>query len=170
MCVESRLAASAKVLSTAQAFVGHRSTFSGLQTRASRPGDKRLAEWSRCSMEYRSAHRRLGRGFHRDAKQRVRPLPLTLSSLRGIRIMGSGHGWSTGNSMAWNSRCSARLVIQKPPTSQNFAVGVTAGDATKTDGLVISPNQQVRPIGLFAAQLHKRVGQALTEQILGIQL
>ncbi len=44
----------------------------------------------------------------------------------GITLMnrlsfGTGHGWSGANYVAWNTR--GRLICQKPPTAQNWAIG-----------------------------------------------
>jgi hypothetical protein len=38
--------------------------------------------------------------------------------------MGSGHGWAAAHSVAWNCNTgTSAIVIQKPPTAQNYAIG-----------------------------------------------
>jgi len=45
---------------------------------------------------------------------------------------GTGHGWSSAHSVAWNYATGAGVgVIQRPPTAQNYAIGcsgVVTGD------------------------------------------
>ncbi|NRA11659.1 MAG: hypothetical protein HRT57_06875, partial [Crocinitomicaceae bacterium] len=41
---------------------------------------------------------------------------------------GTGHGWSSANSVVWNSDVTrpgsdGKIVVQRPPTAQNFAIG-----------------------------------------------
>lgn len=42
-------------------------------------------------------------------------------ALQDRQWMGSGHGWSGANYVAWN--CRGTLICQQPPTAQNFAIG-----------------------------------------------
>lgn len=35
--------------------------------------------------------------------------------------MGSGHGWSGANYVAWN--CRGSMICQQPPTAQNYCFG-----------------------------------------------
>jgi hypothetical protein len=38
--------------------------------------------------------------------------------------MGTGHGWASVHSVAWNCSAPGRaFVVQKPPTAQNYAIG-----------------------------------------------
>src|ERR1017187_1048635 len=47
-------------------------------------------------------------------------------------IMGSGHGWTTGWSVAWN--CTAKtFVIQQPPGALNWAIGCTGQAETSAE-------------------------------------
>ena len=83
-------------------------------------------------------------------------------------IMGSGHGWTIGWSVAWN--CTAKsFLIQQPPGSMNWAIGCTGEEATSAEpgrkngpklpeGLVESPGQPVAPASLYLAQLKERLG------------
>ena len=90
-------------------------------------------------------------------------------------IMGSGHGWTTGWSVAWN--CTAKtFVIQRPPGSMNWAIGCRGaaetdsepGDPTKTklpEGILDSPGVPVTPASLYLAQLKERLGPAALANI-----
>jgi hypothetical protein len=83
-------------------------------------------------------------------------------------IMGSGHGWTIGWSVAWN--CTAKtFLIQQPPGAMNWAVGcrgrrTTAAEPgrkspTLPDGTYDSPDQPVAPDSLYLAQLRERLGK-----------
>ena len=87
-------------------------------------------------------------------------------------IMGSGHGWTVGWSVAWN--CTAKTyTIQQPPGSMNWAIGCIGavessaepGDksgAKLRDGIIESSGAPVTPGSLYLAQLRERLGpQAL---------
>jgi hypothetical protein len=81
---------------------------------------------------------------------------------------GTGHGWAAVHSVAWNCDAGTNaIVIQKPPTAQNYAVGCMAStvtglrpvapfscpegyiEGTNVDGLV--------PRSLYYAQLQERL-------------
>jgi hypothetical protein len=83
-------------------------------------------------------------------------------------IYGSGHGWTVGSAVAWNSTAKS-LLVQQPPGSMNFAIGCTGqfpqapmpgGDKEKLlpQGTVESPNTPVAPQSLYLAQLRQRLG------------
>ena len=87
-------------------------------------------------------------------------------------IMGSGHGWTVGWSVAWN--CTAKsYTIQQPPGSMNWAIGCKGaaeksaqpGDkngAKLPEGIFESHGAPVAPASLYLAQLRERLGpQAL---------
>lgn len=78
---------------------------------------------------------------------------------------GSGHGWAGAQQVLWN--CTSRtLVLQQPPTAQNYAIGCTgrfvAGewspDAPR--GVIESTGVRVLPRSLYLAQLEQRLGPA----------
>jgi hypothetical protein len=95
--------------------------------------------------------------------------------------LGSGHGWAGAQVVFWN--CSATIIgVAKPPTAQNFAIGVTevienlpsvvAAVANMNemsglnfppqppfwgDGYTESPQGPVEPRSLFAQQLRDRL-------------
>ena len=74
--------------------------------------------------------------------------------------MGSGHGWSGANYVAWN--CEGSLVCQRPPTAQNWAIGFVgkkaAGAFERDDGYWESHGQHVKPRSLYLKQLEDRLG------------
>lgn len=84
--------------------------------------------------------------------------------LRGAS--GSGHGWASVNSVAWNCNVTSKnnMIIQKPPTAQNWAIGCfgatvdgSASGYPAPDGYVEGANKPgLKPISLYAAQLADR--------------
>lgn len=76
--------------------------------------------------------------------------------------MGSGHGWSGANYVAWN--CRGTLICQQPPTAQNFAIGFAgkrAKDAfsPRTPGWWESEGTPVTPRSLYEQQLKDRLSR-----------
>ncbi|GAB5585514.1 hypothetical protein Unana1_00414 [Umbelopsis nana] len=74
---------------------------------------------------------------------------------------GSGHGWSGANSVVWNTVAHAGMIIQQPPTAQNFVIGSSEKKGkprmpqhpwawTESEG------KKVNPPSLYLAQLHER--------------
>jgi hypothetical protein len=80
-------------------------------------------------------------------------------ALQDRQWMGSGHGWSGANYVAWN--CRGTLVCQQPPTAQNFAIGFTGqrqpGAFPRTAGWWESEGTPVAPRSLYEQQLHDRL-------------
>jgi hypothetical protein len=79
---------------------------------------------------------------------------------------GSGHGWAGANYVAWN--CSGRLIIQAPPTAQNWAIGFVGerrkgAFEPKPDGYIESFGKHVAPRSLYLQQLQDRLGPKATE-------
>jgi hypothetical protein len=81
-------------------------------------------------------------------------------------IYGSGHGWTMGFGVVWNSVAHS-LLIEQPPGSQNWAIGtsgtwargVAPGATTlEAPGAVDSPGAPVSPESLYLAQLCERLG------------
>ena len=72
--------------------------------------------------------------------------------------MGSGHGWSGANYVAWN--CRGSLICQQPPTAQNFAIGFVGrrqpGAFPRTAGWWESEGAPVAPRSLYQQQLADR--------------
>jgi hypothetical protein len=84
-------------------------------------------------------------------------------SYRNRGIMGSGHGWTTGWSVAWNVN-TPYFLVSNAPGSINWAIG---GVGAKTsladpDGVYDHFNSMVTPNSLYLQQLQERLGvQAL---------
>jgi hypothetical protein len=85
---------------------------------------------------------------------------------------GSGHGWSIGFGVVWNS-VAGTLLIQRPPGSTNWSIGSTGrltqaaepGSPDRTplpQGTIDSHGTRVTPGSLYLQQLCERLGpQAL---------
>ncbi len=75
------------------------------------------------------AHRQWGMGFLYDNHTEVGSSG-TGTSDRRIHLgnrgdYGTGHGWACANCVVWNAQMNGSLVIvEKPPTAQNYAIGV----------------------------------------------
>ncbi|HZS26984.1 MAG TPA: hypothetical protein VFB76_07115 [Candidatus Angelobacter sp.] len=79
---------------------------------------------------------------------------------------GSGHGWSIGWGVVWNSVADT-LAIQQPPGAQNWAIGskgkptkaeARGSDAPLADGIFDSSGKPVAPSSLYLSQLCHRLG------------
>jgi hypothetical protein len=87
--------------------------------------------------------------------------------------MGSGHGWTMGWGVVWNSSASS-LVIQNPPGAANWSIGTSGLELTAPmkiigqrrrdagpdlpKGMIDSSNHPVQPVSLYRAQLAARLG------------
>ncbi len=82
---------------------------------------------------------------------------------RGLES-GSPQGWSGANMVFWNSTAK-RMLVEKPPTAQNWVIGDTATIETTIPGKLPreplgffeSIGQPVEPASLYFAQLHDRL-------------
>ncbi|MFP4191746.1 MAG: peptidoglycan-binding protein [Candidatus Hydrogenedentota bacterium] len=76
---------------------------------------------------------------------------------------GTGHGWAAAHSVAWNIDPGRRKsVIQKPPTAQNYAIGVQGqvtgeGPFDQPEGHIEGVGQTPDPESLYKAQLEERL-------------
>lgn len=81
--------------------------------------------------------------------------------------LGSGHGWSGANYVAWNTE--GDLVAQQPPTAQNYAIGHVGRKVNpfvpnsddrrpRMDGYWEKQGQHVAPRSLYLQQLQDRAG------------
>jgi hypothetical protein len=88
-------------------------------------------------------------------------------AFRNRGSMGSGHGWATGWSVAWN--CVAKTyVIQQPPGARNWAIGCVGRskpaprpfdrEPNLPEGTFDSPGTPVMPRSLYLTQLAERLG------------
>ena len=87
--------------------------------------------------------------------------------------MGTGHGWTMGWGVVWNSSASS-LIIQNPPGAANWSIGTTGEEQTAPmkiigvrgrdlgpdlpQGFIESPNHPVTPVSLYRQQLLERLG------------
>ncbi len=87
--------------------------------------------------------------------------------LRNRGSMGSGHGWSMGWGVIWNSE-ARDFIVQNPPGAMNWLIG-SIGESKKAprpfgsgpllpEGTVDSPGTHVAPASLYLAQLAERLG------------
>ncbi len=93
----------------------------------------------------------------------------------GIDLMnrgevGSGHGWTSSWSEAWN--CAAKnYIIQQPPGAANWAIGCTGQQDLAPmpfgkgpmlpQGIIESNDQPVEPASLYLEQLSERLGDKM---------
>lgn len=86
---------------------------------------------------------------------------------------GSGHGWSAAHSVFWNCEANrpgkdAEIVVEQPPTAQNYAIGckgsIVNGPFEQALGYVEGSNRtdQLVPASLYEAQLLCRTGSVLS--------
>jgi hypothetical protein len=82
-------------------------------------------------------------------------------------ILGSGHGWDAGWSVAWNTTATT-FLIQQPPGANNFCIGCTGTVLTEAqpgtsspllpNGVYDSLGALVTPSSLYLEQLCERLG------------
>ena len=74
---------------------------------------------------------------------------------------GAGHGWAGAQKVFWNCEAES-FIVQKPPTSQNYAIGCIGekreGWYKREDGYWESHGQKVHPRSLYLKQLEDRLG------------
>lgn len=81
---------------------------------------------------------------------------------------GTSHGWAAANSVAWNcNMAQGTLIVQKPPTAQNYAIGCFGSAITgqypsapfnEPQGYIEGSNTAgLNPKSLFLAQLQDRL-------------
>jgi len=114
-------------------------------------------------------HQRWSTGFLVDNTQ----VPNGGIDLMNRGQMGTGHGWTMGWGVVWNSSASS-LVIQNPPGAANWSIGTTGEEQTAPmkiigvrgrdlgpdlpQGFIESPNHPVTPVSLYRQQLLERLG------------
>lgn len=74
---------------------------------------------------------------------------------------GTGHGWAGAQQVFWNCDVDGFIVVQQPPTAQNYAVGCIGeiGGGRFPDmpqGLIESHGKRVEPLSLYTSQLKER--------------
>jgi len=88
--------------------------------------------------------------------------------------LGSGQGWDSGWSVAWNTTATT-FLIQQPPGSQNFCIGCTGTILTEAQPGTSSPllpngiydayGTTVTPSSLYLEQLCERLGPSAVANI-----
>lgn len=98
------------------------------------------------SLAASEGHRRWSQGLLYDGHREIDPMTDRTLALYNRGDYGTGHGWSAVHSVAWACDVGdTRLVVQRPPTAQNYAVGCT-GDVT-SDGPFDGPPGHVEGTG-----------------------
>jgi len=114
-------------------------------------------------------HQRWSTGFLVDNTR----VPHGGIDLKNRGEMGTGHGWTMGWGVVWNSSADS-LVIQNPPGAANWSIGTTGAEEREAmkiigvrprdagpdlpQGFIESPNHPVQPASLYRAQLAERLG------------
>jgi hypothetical protein len=125
-------------------------------------------------------HRRWSQGFlfdnHKELdgpRAGLNPIVLALYN-RGN--YGTAHGWAIAHSVAWNCDVAAGdLIIQKPPTAQNYAIGCKGTLITgihppapfnEAQGYIEGSNASgLYPQSLYLAQLQERLSLSSVNDI-----
>jgi PKD repeat protein len=88
---------------------------------------------------------------------------------------GTGHGWSAAHSVMWNCEADrpgtdAGIIIEQPPTAQNYAIGCKGnltreGPFNQPRGYIEGANNpdQLIPVSLYEAQLLDRTGTVISD-------
>lgn len=132
-----------------------------------------ISEFTYASSE---GHRRWSQGLLYD--NIVFKNPKTTGYVFGLYCrgnMGTAHGWASAHSVAWNCNAgSSSIIIQKPPTAQNYAIGCT-GNVTgatppapflRSEGYVEGVNTLgLEPRSLYLAQLQDRLSPSRVRNI-----
>lgn len=124
----------------------------------------------RCTSEaaYASSegHRRWSMGLLYDnhTELSVRSAGATLLALYNRGDYGTSHGWAAVHSVAWHCDVkTGKLVVEKPPTAQNYAIGcrgtiLGTGPFNKPSGYREGSNVPgLEPESLYEAQLNARM-------------
>ncbi|MEM6321157.1 MAG: T9SS type A sorting domain-containing protein [Bacteroidota bacterium] len=110
-------------------------------------------------------HRRWSQGLLFDNITFTEPETTNLLGLYNRGDYGTGHGWSSVNSVAWNVNLNSslkKILIQQPPGRQNYAVGCLANVTNfhrfnHPIGAVELSRKEVIPSSLYEAQLTDRL-------------
>lgn len=87
---------------------------------------------------------------------------------------GTSHGWAAAHSVAWNCNvANGDLVVQQPPTAQNYAIGCFGKHVTGTNSPSLfeapegyiegSGEEGLNPRSLYLAQLEERLTTSVQE-------
>lgn len=109
-------------------------------------------------------HRRWSQGLLFDSLTFTTPEATRLLGLYNRGRYGTGHGWSSVNSVAWNVDLPTghSMVIQRPPGRQNYAIacfGIVTGSGPflNTPGHIALTYQDPAITSLYNVQLEERI-------------
>lgn len=114
-------------------------------------------------------HRRWSQGLLFDNITYTHPIPTGgyVMGLYNRGDMGTSHGWASAHSVAWNVDAGGKkIIIQKPPTAQNYAIGcfgniTGTGPFVQPTGYIEGTSQLgLNPRSLFYAQLTERLSSS----------
>jgi len=115
------------------------------------------------SLASSEGHRAWSQGLLFDNHTELAPVTSRAILLGNRGDYGTGHGWGAVNSVAWATRTSgARVVVQRPPTAQNYAIGCTG--PVDGDGPFEQPTGWIEDTGrsdLWPASLYEAQRGAL---------
>lgn len=81
--------------------------------------------------------------------------------------LGTGQGWAGANHVLWN--CEAKIICQKPPTADNWALGCkgTIGKplVVRPSGIFESWGTAITPRSFYMTQLKDRLGAAAVNNV-----
>lgn len=111
------------------------------------------------SMRASEGHRRWSQGILFDNHVEHDPVTDRAVLLGSRGDYGTGHGWSSVNSVAWaTDAASAGITVQRPPSAQNFAIGCfgdVSGDGpfSEPTGYIEGTGKpRLQPPSLYEAQ------------------
>ncbi|MEQ7011038.1 hypothetical protein ABN028_33145 [Actinopolymorpha sp. B17G11] len=116
------------------------------------------------SLATSEGHRSWTQGMLFDNHREIDPRVDTTVGLFNRGSAGDGHGWAAVHSVAWKCDVAGtKLVVQKPPTAQNYAIGCFG--TTTGDGPFVQPaghiegsnDPSISPPSLYEAQLADRL-------------
>lgn len=112
-------------------------------------------------------HRRWSVGLLYDNIKEINPKATIILGLYNRGNYGTSHGWASAFSIAWNCNVSGKtIIIQKPPTAQNYAIGcfgTVAGTNPPApfnhpEGYIEGTNKlNLKPTSLYLAQFQERM-------------
>lgn len=112
-------------------------------------------------------HRRWSTGLLFDNVRAEDPQDPDVIRLYNRGDYGTAHGWAAAHSVAWACDVTpkGRVLVQAPPTAQNYAIGcrgqiLTQGPYPGAPGFVEGANQpNLEPRSLYYAQLEERLAR-----------
>lgn len=118
-------------------------------------------------------HRRWSMGLLYDniTETEVRSSGAVLLGLYNRGNYGTSHGWASAHSVAWNcDMATGKLIVQKPPTAQNYAIGCKGaingvGPFPHPQGYIEGSNvYDLQPASLYEGQLFARKNGLILHQ------